>query len=51
MEAKKFRFFKSFEPLHIVSSNLLGKTVLIVLPLAIITTLGTGQISRADLIH
>ena len=36
---------------HIVITNLLGKTVLVILSLAIITTLGTGQISRADQIH
>jgi len=52
MEAEKFRSFVSFEITpHIVITNLLGKTVLVILSLAIITTLGTGQISRADPLH
>jgi hypothetical protein len=34
-----------------VITDLLGKTVLVILSLAIITTLETGQISRADPLH
>jgi hypothetical protein len=52
MEAKKFRSFVSYERTpSIVITDLLGKTVLVILSLALITTLGTGQISRADPLH
>ncbi|MBV9666628.1 MAG: hypothetical protein JO327_00720 [Nitrososphaeraceae archaeon] len=45
-------FFVSFELTpHIVRTNLLGKTVLVILSLVIITSLGTRQISRADPLH